>query len=127
VINLFPVEIFPAALGRHGGKPVKARGQAGRIGHARTQKPPVLIEVTGTMALVLPSRMLPPRQYVRFSIVAAVFGAACSPSIEPITIARECPNKPYRQPAQYPLPDLDQLLSNFENKNSDLQIGRALV
>jgi hypothetical protein len=29
VINLFPVEIFPAAIGRHGGKPVKARGEVG--------------------------------------------------------------------------------------------------
>ena len=74
------------------------------------------------MALVLPSWMLPPRPYVRFSIVAAVFGAACSPSIEPITLARECPNKPYREPAKYPLADADKdrLIANFENGTADV-------
>jgi hypothetical protein len=80
------------------------------------QKTPVLIEVAGTMALVLVSRMLPPRLHVPFAIVAAVFGAACDPSVEPITVARECPSKPYRRPAAAAAnADKDLLIADFEN------------
>lgn len=81
----------------------------------RTQKKPVLIEVAGTMALVLPSRMLPPRLFIRFSIVAALLGAACDPSMEPITVARECPSKPYRGPAARANEDPTLVIADFEN------------
>jgi hypothetical protein len=53
--------------------------------------------------------------YVRFSVVAAVLGAACSPSIEPISVDRQCPNMPFRRPQEYAkAADPDLLITDFE-------------
>lgn len=72
------------------------------------------------MALVWLSWMLPPCSYVRWSMVALVLGAACSPSMDPITVARECPNKPYREPEKHSGENRDQLIADFENGTRDL-------
>jgi len=64
--------------------------------------------------------MAPPRAYLSFLIVAAVFGGACSPSIEPITVNRECPNLPFRGPAALANADTDSLIADFENGISEV-------
>lgn len=71
------------------------------------------------MALVLPSRMLPPRPCVHFFLVVALSGAACDPSVDPITVARECPRKPYRAPgALADAADPELLIADFENASA---------
>jgi hypothetical protein len=59
--------------------------------------------------------MLPPEAYARFSVLAAVLGVACSPSVEPISVDRECPNMPFRRPQAYAsVADPELLITDFE-------------
>lgn len=56
----------------------------------------------------------------RVPLLAALLGAGCSPSAEPIVVASECPQKPFRGPEAYASEPVDRLLSDFEGGTTEL-------
>lgn len=69
--------------------------------------------------------MVLPEAYVRLSVLGAVLAAACSPSIEPIAVDRECPNQPFRRPQEYAnTANPDLLITDFE-QDDPTQIAKV--
>jgi len=56
----------------------------------------------------------------RVPLLAALLGAGCSPSLEPIAVDPECPQQPLRGPALYANEPADRLLSDFESGTTEL-------
>ena len=57
-----------------------------------------------------------------------MLGGACSPSLEPITVAPDCPGRPFRGPEQFANEPLERLVSDFEadgTENADGGTGNA--
>jgi len=54
------------------------------------------------------------------ALVAASLCAACSSSVEPISVERDCPTQPFRGPALYAGEPSDRLLSDFEDGTAEL-------
>jgi len=56
----------------------------------------------------------------RVPLLAALFGAGCSPALDPIQVDPECPQKPIRAPEMYADEPADRLLSDFETGTTEL-------
>ena len=55
------------------------------------------------------------RACARVPLLAALLGGGCAPSAEPLVVARECPQKPFRGAEVYASEPSDRLLSDFED------------
>ena len=53
-------------------------------------------------------------------LVAALLCGACSPSVDPIAVERDCPERPFRGPALYADEPSERLLSDFEDGTAEL-------
>jgi hypothetical protein len=58
--------------------------------------------------------MLPPRAHSCLLLLAVTIGGGCSPSVEPIAVGQDCPDKPFRGPEEYANEPGDQLVTDFE-------------
>jgi hypothetical protein len=56
----------------------------------------------------------------RIPLLAALLGGGCDPSAEPIVVASECPQKPFRGPEAYASEPVDRMLSDFEGGTTEL-------
>lgn len=56
----------------------------------------------------------------RAALLAALLGGGCAPSAEPLVVARECPQKPFRGAEAYAGEPADRLLSDFEDGTPEL-------
>jgi len=54
------------------------------------------------------------------ALLAGLFWGGCSPSVEPIAVERDCPERPFRAPAQDADEPSDRLLSDFEDGTAEL-------
>jgi hypothetical protein len=52
-------------------------------------------------------------------LLAAMLGGACSPSLEPIAVAPDCPGNPFRGPEQFANEPADRMLTDFEADGTD--------
>jgi len=53
-------------------------------------------------------------------LLIALLGEGCSPSVDPIVVAAECPQMPFRGPELYADEPADRLLSDFETGTTEL-------
>ena len=60
------------------------------------------------------------RARARISLLALLFGGSCAPSADPLVVARECPEKPFRGAEVYAGEPADRLLSDFEDGTAEL-------
>lgn len=60
------------------------------------------------------------RAYSQVALLAALLGGGCTPSTEPIVVARECPQKPFRGAEMYASEPGDRLLTDFEDGTAEL-------
>jgi hypothetical protein len=61
-----------------------------------------------------------PRAFSRVLLLVALFGGGCTPSADPIVVARDCPENPLRGPELYADEPADRLLSDFESGTTEL-------
>jgi hypothetical protein len=57
---------------------------------------------------------------VLFLPLAPLLGGGCSPSLEPIVVSPECPQKPFRGPEAHADEPAERLLSDFESGTTEL-------
>ena len=74
------------------------------------------IEDGGTMAQSLRC-VFWHRACARVPLLAALLGGGCAPSAEPLVVAPECPQKPFRGAEVYASEPADRLLSDFEERD----------
>ena len=60
------------------------------------------------------------RGCARVPLLAALFGGGCAPLAEPLVVAPECPQKPFRGAEVYASEPADRLLSDFERGTTEL-------
>jgi len=62
------------------------------------------------------------RTHGRVVLLGAVLCGSCSPSLEPIAVAPDCPRQPFRGPERYADEPADRLVSDFEGGGTDLAV-----
>ena len=69
---------------------------------------------------MIDSAVLRPFDSPGLLLLAALPGGGCSPSLEPIVVGPDCPQKPFRGPELYADEPADRLLSDFESGTTEL-------